>query len=66
MNARQSFYLNSKQNDFAELPAALGRGDAVDIPYVTPANDDVPAGVRLSARGWNLLRRLIATGLRAL
>jgi hypothetical protein len=66
MNASRSFYLNSRQDDFAELQGSLGQAGPVDIPYVTPANDDVPARVRLSARGWDLLRRLIATGLRAL
>ena len=54
MTERRSFYLNSKQNDFAEFSEI----DYSDIPFVDPANDDEPA--RLSARSRALMRRLIA------
>ena len=52
MDARRSFYLASRQDDFAE--------SAADIPYVMPANDNVRTKDRLSARCRTLLRRLIA------
>jgi hypothetical protein len=32
MDARRSFYLNTKQDDFAELSAPSGQADPVDIP----------------------------------
>lgn len=61
MDARRSFYLCSKQNDFAERPAPLGQADPVDISHFPPANDNEPASVRLLVRGWMvLLNRLIA------
>jgi hypothetical protein len=60
MDARRSFYLNSKQDDFTDLSAEMRRPDPVDIPYVISANDNVPARVRLSARCRALLLRLIA------
>jgi hypothetical protein len=61
MDARRSFYLYSKQNDFAERPAPLGQADPVDISHFPPANDNEPASVRLLVRGWMvLLNRLIA------
>src|ERR1700730_16181445 len=61
MDARRSFYLCSKQNDFAERPAPLGQADPVDISHAPPATDNEPASVRLLVRGWMvLLNRLIA------
>jgi hypothetical protein len=62
MDARRSFYLNSRQNDFAELSAEMRRSDRIDIDilYVTPANDNVPARGWLSARCRTLFLRLIA------
>jgi hypothetical protein len=60
MNAHRCFYLSSKQNDFAEFDAEKGQLEMVDIPYVTPANDNLPTRFRLSARCRVLLRRLLA------
>ena len=48
MDARQSFCLRPKQDDF-EL-TEIGRPDPVDITYVTSANDNVRARTALSAR----------------
>jgi hypothetical protein len=60
MDARRSFYLASRQDDFAESAADLSPIDCADIPYVMPANDNVRTKDRLSARCRTLLRRLIA------
>ena len=38
MTEHRSFYLNSKQNDFAEFSEI----DLSDIPFVDPANDNEP------------------------
>jgi hypothetical protein len=57
MNARRSFYLNCKQNDFAELDQERSR---IAIPYTIPANENLPTRIRLSARCRALFRRLIA------
>ena len=43
MDARRSFYLASRQDDFAESAADLSPIDCADIPYVMPANDNVRA-----------------------
>jgi hypothetical protein len=60
MDTRRSFYLASKQNDF-DVPAPdEGWIDFTDIPYVTPANDNMRVKDRLSTRCRALLRRLIA------
>lgn len=60
MNARRSFYLNSKQDDFATVAGELRQSDLVDIPFAIPANDNVPVKLRLSARCRALLLHLIA------
>jgi len=60
MDARRSFYLNSKQDDFTDLSAEMRRPGPADIPYVISANDNMPASVRLSARCRSMLLRLIA------
>ena len=52
MDARRTFYLNSDHDDHAELTAKGDRSDAVAIPYVAPANDNVPTSFRLLAAGW--------------
>jgi len=56
MTERRSFYLDSKQNDFAEFSEI----DHSDIPFVDPANDNEPTKARPSARSRALMRRLIA------
>jgi hypothetical protein len=58
MDTRRSFYIASKEDDFAE-PAA-SRLDFSDIPFIRPANDNLRTKDRLSARCTSLLRRLIA------
>jgi len=60
MDARRSFYLASKEGDFAELTADASRLDFDDIPFVMPANDNFQTKDRLSAHCGSLLRRLIA------
>jgi hypothetical protein len=56
MDARRSFYLASRKDDFAEPAADLSTIDSTDIPYVINAwTKD-----RLSARSGALLRCLIA------
>jgi hypothetical protein len=57
MDTRRSFYLASKEDDFAEpAPSPL---DFSDIPFIEPANDNLRTKDRLSARCASLLRRLI-------
>jgi hypothetical protein len=60
MDARRSFYLAARQDDF-DVPAPDEAGvDLTDIPYVTPANDNARNKGGLSTRCGALLRRLIA------
>jgi hypothetical protein len=60
MDARRSFYLKAKKNDFAELAPKISRPDPDSIPYIPPANDNVPARMMLASRCRSLLLRLIA------
>jgi hypothetical protein len=60
MAASRSYYINSRQDDFAEPDEDAGRADVVDIAYVVPANDNSRTKDRLSKRCGILLRRLIA------
>jgi hypothetical protein len=60
MDARRSFYLASRQDDFAELSADASRPGASDILCAVPANDNSRPKGGLSAQCGNLLRRLIA------
>jgi hypothetical protein len=60
MAASRSYYLSSRQDDFAEPEAAAGGVDIIDIPYIMPANDNSRSKDRVSARCGILLRRLIA------
>jgi hypothetical protein len=61
MDARRSYYLACRQNDFdSAAPDDEGWVDFTDIPYSTPANDNISTKDRLSARLGALLRRLIA------
>jgi hypothetical protein len=50
MDTRRSFYLASREDDFAEPGAD-------DIPFIIPANDNVQTKDSLSARCGSLLRR---------
>ena len=60
MDTRRSFYLASRQDDFAEL-AVSGRLDVRDIICIVPANDNLRTKERwFSDRCGSLLRRLIA------
>ena len=47
MDARRSFYLASRQDDF-DMPAQdnQGRVDFMNVPYVPPANDPAASGPR--------------------
>ena len=60
MDTRRSFYLASRQDDFAEPAADPRRADFRHIPYARPANDNLRTKDRLSARCGSLLRRLIS------
>ena len=60
MDTRRSYYLARRQDDFAEAPADAGTLKPYGILYAAPANDNSPTKARLSARCWNLFRRLIA------
>jgi hypothetical protein len=60
MATSRSYYLSSRQDDFAEPETDAGRVDIIDVPYVMPANDNSRSKDRLSARCGILLRRLIA------
>ncbi len=65
MDTRRSYYLHSRQDDFAEPAADASRPDFNDISFTIPANDNLRTKDRLSARCGSLLRRLIALhGLR--
>jgi hypothetical protein len=56
MDTRRSYYLRSKNDDFAEPAADANQLDFNDVP----ANDNLRTKERLSARCGSLLRRLIA------
>jgi len=58
MDARESFSLAGRRDDFAE-PAPDASPLVSDIPYVPAANDNIRVRERLSARCGALLRRLI-------
>ena len=60
MDTRRSFYLASKEDDFAQPAANASRLDLDDIPFIIPANDNVQTKDSLSARCGSLLRRLLA------
>jgi hypothetical protein len=60
MDTRRSYYLHSKQDDFAEPAPDANRLDFDNIPFVMPANDNLRTKGSLSARYGSLLRRLIA------
>jgi hypothetical protein len=60
MDTRRSFYLASREDDFAESAADASRLDFNDIPFIMPANDNLRTKDSLSARCGILLRRLIA------
>jgi hypothetical protein len=62
MDARRSLYLNSDHDDHAELTAKADQSNAIAIPYVTPANDNVPTSLRLRAHCRALLRHLVGGG----
>jgi hypothetical protein len=56
MDARQSFYLAARRDDFAEPAPDAGR---LVADNVAAANDNLPGKERLSARWRALLRRLL-------
>ena len=60
MDTRRSFYLASRQDDFAELAVDASQLDVSDILCVVPANDNLRTKEQLLARCGSLLRRLIA------
>jgi hypothetical protein len=60
MAASRSYYLNSRQDDFAKPHADTGAVSVSDVPYVMPANDNSRTKDRLSTRCGILIRRLIA------
>jgi len=60
VDARRSYYLACRQDDFAEAPADLRTLESYEILYVAPANDNSLDQSGLSVRCWNLFRRLVA------
>jgi len=60
VDMRRSYYLAQRQDDFAEAPADARTLESYEILYAAPANDNSPTKARLSARCWNLFRRLVA------
>ena len=60
MDARRSYYLACRQDDFAEAPAETLTLESYEILYAAPANDNSPSKSRLSARCWKLFRSMIA------
>ena len=52
MTEHGSFYLDSRQNDFAEFSEI----DHSDIPFVDPANDNEPTKARPSDIGFEIGR----------
>jgi hypothetical protein len=54
-----SFYLASKVDDFDEHCTDVRQCSSGDIPFVVPANDNLPADVTLSVRCRGVLRRLM-------
>ena len=60
MDTRRSFYLASRHDDFVEPVSDANWVDSTDVPYVTPANDNLRIKDSLSARCGSLLRRLLA------
>jgi hypothetical protein len=58
MDVRQSFYLASRRDDFAE-PAPDASRLVSDIPYVAAANDNFRVKEGLLTRCRALLRRLL-------
>jgi hypothetical protein len=64
-NGRAPIFLpefNSDPDDHGELTARADGSNAAAIPYVTPANDDVPTSLRLRAHCRALLCHLVAGG----
>jgi hypothetical protein len=60
MDARRSFYLASREDDFAGPAADASRLDFSDIPFIMPANDNLRTKDGWSVRRGSLLRRLFA------
>jgi hypothetical protein len=60
VDTRRSYYLTHRQDDFAEAPADARPLESYEILYAAPANDNSPTKAGLSARCWNLFRRLVA------
>jgi hypothetical protein len=61
MDMRRSYYLASRpdHSDVPESDDERRRMYSADIPYVTPANDNVGAKVKLSTHCRKFVRRLI-------
>jgi hypothetical protein len=59
MDVCRSFYLASKQDDFAEAAPEASRVYCSGIAYITAANDNLRVKDRLSARCGCLLHCLI-------
>jgi hypothetical protein len=60
VDARRSYYLAHRKDDFAEAPADIHKPQSYEILCATPANDNSPSKTGLLARCWNLFRRLVA------
>jgi len=49
-----------QHDEFGEIAVGTRQSDPTSIPYVMPANDNVPPRITLSARCRALLHRLVA------
>ena len=49
MDTRRSFYLAPRQDDFVEPVSDANWADSTDVPYITPANDNLRIKDSLSA-----------------
>jgi hypothetical protein len=58
VDARRSYYLAHRQDDFAESPAGISKPQSYEILYTAPANDNSPRKPKLSARCRDLFHRL--------
>jgi hypothetical protein len=60
MDARRSYMLAHKQDDFAEAPKDAHRSGSYEILYVAPANDNAES--KPSPECWDSFRWLVANG----
>jgi len=62
MDARRSYMLAHKQDDFAEAPKDAHRSGSYEILYVAPANDNAKSKPGPAVQCWDSFRWLVANG----